>query len=57
MINNEIELTSLCYISEDYDGKVWLYRLADVENERLQVPLGFGRYIYRKPVQYTELLK
>ena len=28
-----------------------------VENERLQVPLGFGRYIYRKPVQYTELLK
>ena len=30
---------------------------AVVENERLQVPLGFGRYINRKPVKYTELLK
>ena len=28
-----------------------------VENERLQVPLGFGRYINRKPVKYMELLK
>lgn len=43
MINNEIELTSLCYISEDYDGKVWLYRLADVENERLHTPFKSDR--------------
>ncbi len=27
-----------------------------VENERLQVPLGFGRFIRRKPVDYRELL-
>lgn len=27
-----------------------------IENERLQVPVGFGRFIKRDPVQYRELL-
>ena len=27
-----------------------------VENERLQVPLGFGQFVRRKPVDYREFL-
>lgn len=43
MIETEISLTSLCYISEDYDGRIWLYRLADVENGLLHTPFKSNR--------------
>lgn len=43
MIDNEVSFTSLCYIAEDYDGRVWLHRLADIENDRLHTPFKSGR--------------
>lgn len=43
MFDNEIEITSLCYIAEDYDGRVWLYRLADVEGDTLCLPYKSDR--------------
>ena len=40
MVNNEVSLTSLCYLAEDYNGRVWLQRLADVDDDdRLQEPM------------------
>ena len=33
MIDTEVSFTSLCYIFEDYDGSIWLNRLADIEKE------------------------
>ena len=38
MNNYEVSFTSLCYITQDYDGRVWLNRLADVENGTLKWP-------------------
>lgn len=29
MIDNEVSFTSLCYITVDYEGRIWLNRLAD----------------------------
>ena len=29
MIGNEVSFTSLCYITQDYEGRIWLNRLAD----------------------------
>lgn len=43
MIASEVSFTSLCYIAEDYDGRVWLYRLADIENGRLHTPFKSNR--------------
>lgn len=43
MIDNEVSFTSLCYIEEDYDGRVWLHRLADIENNTLCVPFKSDR--------------
>lgn len=43
MIDNEVSFTSLCYIAEDYDGRVWLHRLADIENDTLHTPFKSGR--------------
>lgn len=43
MIDTEISFTSLCYISEDYDGSIWLNRLADIEGGKLQQPFKSGR--------------
>lgn len=33
MIDNEVSFTSLCYITVDYEGRIWLNRLADVEDD------------------------
>lgn len=43
MIDTEVSFTSLCYISEDYDGSVWLNRLADIEDGKLHPPFKSGR--------------
>ena len=43
MIASEVSFTSLCYITEDYDGRVWLHRLADIENDRLHTPFKSNR--------------
>ena len=43
MIETDISLTSLCYISKDNDGRIWLYRLADVENGMLHAPFKSNR--------------
>lgn len=43
MVDTEVAFTSLCYIAEDYDGRVWLYRLADIEDDRLHAPFKSGR--------------
>lgn len=38
MIDAEVNFTSLCYVTKDNDGRVWLYRLADIEDDKLQPP-------------------
>lgn len=43
MIDTEVSFTSLCYILEDYDGSVWLNRLADIEDGKLHPPFKSGR--------------
>lgn len=43
MIGNEVSFTSLCYIAEDFNGRVWLHRLADIEDDRLHTPFKSGR--------------
>lgn len=43
MIASEVSFTSLCYITEDYDGRVWLHRLADIENNSLHTPFKSNR--------------
>lgn len=43
MVNSEILFTSLCYVAEDYDGRVWLHRLADIESEKLHTPFKSNR--------------
>ena len=43
MIDTEVSFTSLCYISEDFDGSIWLNRLADIEGGKLQQPFKSGR--------------
>lgn len=43
MIDTEVAFTSLCYIFEDYDGSIWLNRLADIEDGKLNQPFKSGR--------------
>ena len=43
MIDTEVSFSSLCYISEDYDGTIWLNRLADIEDGKLHLPFKSGR--------------
>ncbi len=43
MIDTEVSFTSLCYIFEDYSGKVWLQRLADIEDGSLHTPFRSER--------------
>lgn len=43
MIDTEVSFTSLCYIFEDYDGSIWLNRLADIEDGKLHPPFKSGR--------------
>lgn len=46
MVKTEVSFTSLCYIKEDYDGRKWLQRLADIDNEKLCVPFKSNRSDY-----------
>lgn len=43
MVEAEVSFTSLCCIEEGYDGRVWLHRLADIENGILHMPFKSGR--------------
>ena len=43
MIDNEVSFTSLCYITVDYEGRIWLNRLADVEDDILHTPFKSER--------------
>ncbi len=38
MIDNIIEFVSVCCVSEDNRGRIWLTRIADIENKQLNVP-------------------
>ena len=38
MIETEVSIVSLCYI-EDCNGRKWLHRLADINNDRLCAPV------------------
>lgn len=38
MVDTEVSFTSLCYIEDHHDDRVWLHRLADIET---------ASYIYR----------
>lgn len=39
MIDNEVSFTSLCYITVDYEGRIWLNRLADAKPYALKTIL------------------
>lgn len=43
MIRTEVSFTSLCYVEEGYNGRIWLHRFADIENGRLSVPFKSNR--------------
>lgn len=43
MVEAEVSFTSLCYLFEDYNGKVWLRRLADIEDGKLHTPFKSSR--------------
>lgn len=43
MVDTEVAFTSLCYIAEDYDGRIRLHRIADIEDDRLHSPFKSGR--------------
>ena len=38
MIDFRVEFTSLCRVSTDQNGQVWLNRLADVKNGKYVIP-------------------
>lgn len=46
MVETEVSFTSLCYIKEDYDGRTWLQRLADIEDGKLHTPFKSNRADY-----------
>lgn len=43
MNNNEVSFMSLCYITEDYGGHIWLNRIADVEDDTIHSPVKSER--------------
>lgn len=43
MIDTKVSFTSLCYVFENYDGKILLNRLADIEDGKLHPPFKSGR--------------
>lgn len=43
MIDNKVSFTSLCYITKDYKERIWLNRLADVEDDTLHTPFKSER--------------
>ena len=38
MTNDMVEFVSVCRISEDYNGRIWLTRIADINDQQLSVP-------------------
>lgn len=43
MIDNTVEFVSVCRISEDYNGYIWLTRIADIDNQQLNFPYKSNR--------------
>ena len=43
MVDTEVSFTSLCYIEDNHDDRVWLHRLADIENGKLHIPFKSDR--------------
>ena len=43
MSDNRVSFTSLCYITKDYKERIWLNRLADVEDDTLHTPFKSER--------------
>ena len=43
MSDNRVSFTSLCYITKDHEGRIWLSRLADVEDGILHTPFKSER--------------
>lgn len=43
MIDNTVEFVSVCRISEDYNGYIWLTRIADIKNQQLNIPYKSNR--------------
>ena len=43
MVDTEVSFTSLCYIEDHHDDRVWLHRLADIENGKLHIPFKSDR--------------
>lgn len=37
MTNDMVEFVSVCRISEDYNGRIWLTRIADINDQQ---PIG-----------------
>ena len=38
-----VEFVSVCRISEDYNGRIWLTRIADINDQQLSVPYKSNR--------------
>ena len=43
MVDTEVSFTSLCCIEDHHDDRVWLHRLADIENGQLHIPFKSDR--------------
>ena len=43
MIETEVSFTSLCFIEDHHDERVWLHRLADIEDGELHSPFKSDR--------------
>ena len=43
MTNDMVEFVSVCRISEDYNGRIWLTRIADINDQQLSVPYKSNR--------------
>lgn len=43
MVNAEVNITSLCYVTKDNESRARLYRLADIEDNRLHAPFKSER--------------
>lgn len=43
MTDNMVEFVSVCRISEDYNGHIWLTRIADIDNQQLTIPYKSNR--------------
>ncbi len=43
MIDNTVEFVSVCYISVNENGDIWLNRIADIEDQQLNIPKKSNR--------------